>query len=300
MTAVAFLGLGRMGARMAAHVVRAGHEVTVWNRSSETARAFGDEHGAKVAATPGEAARDAAVVLSMLADDNVVTQVHTGSQGTLSTIQPGAVVVEMSTITTTTVAALAQAVADAGASLLDAPVSGQPAAAERAELTIMVGGSAEAFEGAQHVLEAMGTPILLGRTGVGAAMKLAVNTALHGLNGALSEALVLAERSGIERSTAYEVFSRSAIASPFVIHRRDAFERPDEVPAAFRLALAAKDLRYALRLASDVGAGLPQAERSLAVLEQAAAAGFADHDESAVAQYLRQRRPQHDNSKERA
>lgn len=289
MTAVAFLGLGRMGARMAANVVRAGHEVTVWNRSSETAQAFGQEYGATVAPTPGDAARDAAVVLSMLADDDVVTQVHTGPEGTLSAIRPDTVVVEMSTITTTTVASLAEAVAETGASLLDAPVSGQPVAAAQAQLTIMVGGATDAFERTRDVLEAMGTPIHLGRSGVGAAMKLAVNTALHGLNGALSEALVLAERSGIERSTAYEVFTRSAIASPFVTHRRDAFEHPDEVPAAFRLALAAKDLRYALKLAHDVGAGLPQAERSLAVLEEAAAAGFADHDESAVAQYLRKR-----------
>ncbi|MFP5252919.1 MAG: NAD(P)-dependent oxidoreductase [Actinomycetes bacterium] len=289
MTAVAFLGLGRMGWPMAANIIRAGHDVTVWNRSAGTAAAFAKEHGATAAATPAEAARDAGVVLAMLADDDVVTHVHTGPDGSLSATRPGTVVVEMSTITTTTVAKLAAAAAAAGAALLDAPVSGQPAAAARAELTIMVGGAGAAFETARGVLEAMGTPIHLGDTGAGAAMKLAVNTALHGLNGALSEALVLAERSGIERSTAYEVFTRGAIASPFVTHRREAFERPGEVPAAFRLTLAAKDLRYALELAAEVGATLPQAERSLAVIEEAVEAGFADHDESAVAQYLRQR-----------
>ncbi len=289
MTAVAFLGIGRMGAPMAANVVRAGHEVTVWNRSSQRAAGFAEEHGAAVAGTPADAVRDAEVVLAMLADDEVVTQVHTGPEGSLSAIRPGAVLVEMSTITTATAATLARAVAEAGASLLDAPVSGQPAAAAGAGLTIMVGGSAAVFESVRGVLEAMGTPIHLGAAGAGAAMKLAVNTALHGLNGALSEALVLAERSGIDRSTAYEVFVRGAIASPFVTQRRDAFERPGTVPAAFRLALAAKDLRYALELADGVGAALPQAERSLAVLEEAAAAGFADDDESAVAQYLRQR-----------
>jgi 3-hydroxyisobutyrate dehydrogenase-like beta-hydroxyacid dehydrogenase len=274
---------------MAANVVRAGHDLTIWNRSVDTAQAFGKEHGATVADTPAEAARDADVVLSMLADDEVVTRVHTGPDGTLSTIRPGAVLVEMSTITTATVAKVATAATEAGASMLDAPVSGQPAAAAAAQLTIMAGGSSEAFAAASGVLQAMGTPIHLGEIGVGAAMKLAVNTALHGLNGALSEALVLAERSGIERSTAYEVFTRSAIASPFVTHRRDAFERPGEVPAAFRLTLAAKDLRYALELAAAVGASLPQAQQSLAVLEDAAAAGFAEHDESAVAQYLRER-----------
>lgn len=289
MSSVAFLGIGRMGAPMAANIVRAGHQVTVWNRSPQTAEAFAEEHGATAASTPAEAAWDADVVLSMLADDDVVMTVHTGPEGTLTTVRPNAVVVEMSTVTATTVTKLAAAVDETGASFLDAPVSGQPAAAARAELTVLVGGDAKAFESARPVLEALGTPVHLGEAGAGAVMKLAVNTALHGLNGALSEALVLAERSGIERATAYEVFTRSAIASPFVNHRRDAFTRPGEAPVAFRLALAAKDLRYALELAAASDAELPQATTSLAVLEEAVAAGFGDQDESAVAQYLRQR-----------
>ncbi len=287
MSTVAFLGLGRMGAPMAANLLAAGQDVTVWNRSRGVAEAFVRDHGGDVADTPAEAAGTADFVVSMLANDEVVTAVHTGAAGTLGAVRPSAVVLDMSTVTTATSARLAAAVRKVGASFLDAPVSGSVAAAAAGELTIMVGGDPTTYAAAQPLLEALGTPVHLGANGAGAAMKLAVNAVVHGLNGALSEALVLAERSGIARELAYDVFARSAVAAPFVHYRRDAFERPDEVPVAFRLELAAKDLTYALRLAADVGTRLPQTERSLFVLEEAVAAGYADHDESAVAQHLR-------------
>jgi 3-hydroxyisobutyrate dehydrogenase-like beta-hydroxyacid dehydrogenase len=286
---VAFLGLGRMGLPMAANLAGAGHDVVVWNRSTEVAEQFVRDHGGRVATSPADAAAGADLVLSMLADDEVVLHVHTGDGGTLSSVADGAVVIDLSTVTTATSARLADAVRQAGARFLDAPVSGSVAAATAGELTVMVGGDDETYAVAEPVLTALGTPLHLGANGVGAAMKLAVNTVVHGLNGALSEALVLAERSGIDRELAYDVFSRSAVAAPFVHYRRDAFERPDEVPAMFRLELAAKDLTYALQLATDVGAELPQSEQSLAVLQEAVGAGFADHDESAVAQHLRTR-----------
>ncbi len=293
MSTVAFLGLGRMGVPMAANLVAAGHDVTVWNRSRHVADAFVRDHGGAVADTPAEAAGTTDFVVSMLANDEVVTAVHTGADGTLGAVRPSAVVLDMSTVTTATSARLAAAVREVGASFLDAPVSGSVAAAAARELTIMVGGDPATYATAKPVLEALGAPVHLGANGAGAAMKLAVNTVVHGLNGALSEALVLAERSGIARELAYDVFARSAVAAPFVHYRRDAFERPAEVPVAFRLELAAKDLTYALQLAADVGARLPQSERSLAVLEQAVAAGYGGHDESAVAQHLRSEAQEH-------
>jgi 3-hydroxyisobutyrate dehydrogenase-like beta-hydroxyacid dehydrogenase len=286
---VAFLGLGRMGAPMAANLAAAGHDVTVWNRTTATAERFAEEHGTVVAASPARAADGADFVVSMLADDDIVKSAHLGPDGSLSRLVAGTVVVDMSTVTIGTARELGDAVAAAGGSFLNAPVSGSVKAATDAALTVMVGGDEQAFATARPVLEAMGTPVHLGGVGVGAAMKLAVNTVVHGLNGALSEALVLAEKAGIERTTAYEVFARSAVAAPFVHYRREAFEHPGEVPVAFRLELAVKDLRYALELAADSGAGLPQTERSLAVLQDAVEAGYGDHDESAVAQYLRDR-----------
>lgn len=291
MTVVAFLGLGRMGRPMASNVRRAGYDLCVWNRTAEKATEFAAIHGVVAAATPAEAAVDADVVISMLADDAAVIEAHAGTAGCLGALRPGAVVVDMSTVALETVRELAERATGHGVAFLDAPVSGSVAAATDAALTIMVGGPVEPVESARPVLQAMGDPVVhLGASGMGAAMKLSVNTVVHALNGALSEALVLAERSGIERHAAYEVFRHSAVAAPFVHYRQAAFERPGDVPVAFRLTLAAKDLRNALQLAAGIGAELPHAASALDVLEHAAEDGYGDDDESAVAQYLRTRR----------
>jgi 3-hydroxyisobutyrate dehydrogenase-like beta-hydroxyacid dehydrogenase len=290
MTTVAFLGLGRMGRPMAVNVRKAGFDLVVWNRTRAKAEDFSAEHGASVADTPAEAAKAADVVVSMLADDAAVTAAHTGADGTLTTVADDAVIVEMSTIALDTVRGLVDAAARRGVPLLDSPVSGSVAAATEGALTIMAGGPQEAVEKVWPVLEAMGRHVVhMGASGTGAAMKLSVNTVVHALNGAVSEALVLAERSGIAREAAYSVFRNSAVAAPFVHYRQAAFEHPEETPVAFRLTLAAKDLRNALQLAAAVGTGLPHAEGALSVLEDAGSAGFGELDESAVAQYLRSR-----------
>jgi len=288
MAVVAFLGLGRMGRPMAVNVRQAGHDLIVWNRTHDKATDFAASHGATAAATPAEAAAEADVVISMLADDAAVVEAHAGKTGSFCGLRPDATVVDMSTIAIDTVRDLARRAAEHGAAFLDAPVSGSVAAAADATLTVMVGGAAAPVEAVRPVLQAMGNPVVhMGGSGMGAAMKLSVNTVVHALNGALSEALVLAERSGIERTAAYEVFRHSAIAAPFVHYRQAAFERPGEVPAAFRLTLAAKDLRNALLLAASVGADLPHAAGTLDVLDRAVEAGFGEDDESAVAAYLR-------------
>jgi 3-hydroxyisobutyrate dehydrogenase-like beta-hydroxyacid dehydrogenase len=122
---------------------------------------------------------------------------------------------------------------------------------------------------------------------MGAAMKLALNAVVYGLNEALAEGLVLAERAGIERAQAYEIFTASAIAAPFVHYRRDTFERPGETPVLLRLSLAEKDLRLILDLAAECGHSMPQAELNVEVLRLAIEHGFADHDVAAVAELLR-------------
>lgn len=288
MSTVAFLGLGRMGQPMAANLRAAGHALVVWNRTASKAVEFANRHDAQVSASPAESASGADFVVSMLADDAAVVDAHMGPQGTFANLRPGAVVVDMSTIAVRTVQHLADAASDAGIPFLDAPVSGSVAAATDADLTVMVGGPADAVETARPVLEAMGKAVIhLGGNGAGASMKLSVNTVVHLLNGAVSEALVLAERSGIERSAAYEVLRHSAVAAPFVHYRQAAFEQPDSTPVAFRLTLAAKDLRNALELADGVGAALPHSAEALKILTAAADAGYAEHDESAVAEYLR-------------
>ncbi|MBB5157180.1 3-hydroxyisobutyrate dehydrogenase-like beta-hydroxyacid dehydrogenase [Saccharopolyspora phatthalungensis] len=288
MTTVGFLGLGRMGAPMAARLVAAGLDVAVWNRTAGKAEAFAADHGTRIAATPAKAAENADFVISMLADDAVVETVHTGPDGVFAAADEGTVVIGMSTVSPVTTRKLAEAAVARGLRFVDAPVSGSTAAAESGTLTILCAGEQADVAAAEQVLSPLGKKIVhLGSNGAGAAMKLAVNTVVHGLNNAVSEALVLAERAGIDRTAAYGVFLESAIAAPFVAYRQAAFERPAETPVAFLLDLAIKDLRLALELAEDVGAELPQAEKNVAIFREASRAGYGEHDESAVAQFLR-------------
>jgi 3-hydroxyisobutyrate dehydrogenase/2-hydroxy-3-oxopropionate reductase len=129
--------------------------------------------------------------------------------------------------------------------------------------------------------------IHVGGRGAGAAMKLAVNGLVHGLNVALSEALVLAERAGVDRPTAYEVFASGAGGAPFVQYKRAAYEDPDGTPVAFSLDLVAKDLELITALGERVGAPMRQARTSLDIVRDAVASGFAERDLSAIAVYLR-------------
>ena len=285
---VAVVGAGRMGAAMAGTLRRAGIEVVVFNRTRAKADAAAEAAGAAVAATAREAAASAQVVVSSLADDAAVGAAYTGRDGIVAGLQPGAVVCEASTIDPGTVRRLRPLVEDRGASLLDTPVSGSVSTVEAGQLTIMAGGDAAVLERARPALDPLAKQIFhVGELGAGAVMKLAVNSVLHGLNLALAEALVLAERAGVERAVAYEVFAASAIAAPFVHYKREAFEHPGQPPVAFSLDLVAKDLDLVLALAAQAGATMEQAATNHRVVEAAVAAGLGDHDLSELATYLR-------------
>ncbi|HEU5107860.1 MAG TPA: NAD(P)-dependent oxidoreductase [Micromonosporaceae bacterium] len=281
---VAVVGTGRMGAAMVGRLRSAGHRVVAYNRTAERARAT----GAEVAGTPREAAASADLVLVSLADDAAVRASYGGDDGLVAGLRAGAVVVETSTVAPETVRALAADVGARGATLLDAPVSGSVPVVESGELTFLVGGDAEAARRAAPVFEPLGKRVFhLGGVGAGAVMKLAVNSVVHGLNEALAEALVLAEKAGVQRSSAYEVFASSAIAAPYVIYKRAAFEDPEGTPVAFRLELVAKDLVLIEELARASGARMDQLAATRRVVEEALAAGLGDADLSAVAQLLR-------------
>jgi 3-hydroxyisobutyrate dehydrogenase-like beta-hydroxyacid dehydrogenase len=287
-TTIAFLGLGRMGLPMATNLVSAGHVLTVWNRTPEKAERFATEHGSRAAGSPAEAVADCDVVVTMLADDGALLDAWTGKNGALETVRPGTLAIDMATVAPDTIAELGRRLREREVSLVDAPVSGSVPAATAATLMIMAAGDPAAVERATPVLSALGDRIVpLGRSGAGSSMKLAVNAIVHSLNQAVSEALVFAERAGIDRARAYEVFADSAVAAPFVRYKRDAYVRPGELPVGFSLELAAKDLRLALALAAEVGADLPQTRANLAVLDDAVAAGYGKADESAVAEHLR-------------
>jgi 3-hydroxyisobutyrate dehydrogenase len=285
---VAVIGAGRMGAAMAGTLRRAGVEVVVFNRTRAKAEAAADASGATVAATAREAAAAAEVVLSSLADDAAVGAAYTGADGIVAGLRPGTVVCESSTIDPGTVRRLRPLVEDRGASLLDTPVSGSVSTVEAGQLTIMAGGDPEVLDRVRPVLEPLAKQVFhVGELGAGAVMKLVVNSVLHGLNLALAEGLVLAERAGVDRATAYEVFASSAVAAPFVLYKREAFEHPGEAPVAFSLDLVAKDLELILALADRAGATMEQAAANRRVVQAAVAAGLGDHDLSELATYLR-------------
>jgi 3-hydroxyisobutyrate dehydrogenase-like beta-hydroxyacid dehydrogenase len=285
---VAVVGAGRMGAAMVGTLRRAGVEVLVYNRTRARAEEVAEATGATAAATAREAAAGARVVLSSLADDAAVGAAYTGGDGVVAGLQPGSVVCESSTIDPGTVHRLRPLVEDRGAFLLDTPVSGSVSAVEAGQLTIMAGGDAAVLERARMALDPLAKQVFhVGELGSGAVMKLAVNAIVHGLDLALSEALVLAERAGVARETAYEVFASSAVAAPFVLYKREAFEHPGRPPVAFSLELVAKDLDLILALAAEAGAPMAQAAINRQVVREAVAAGLGDRDLSELATYLR-------------
>jgi 3-hydroxyisobutyrate dehydrogenase/2-hydroxy-3-oxopropionate reductase len=284
MTAVAVVGTGRMGAAMAARLIGAGHRVVVYNRS----RARAERVGCAVAGTAREAAAGADVVLVSLADDAAVEAVYHGTDGLVAGLSTGTVVLETSTVHPDTVRALAPFVAGAGATLLDAPVSGSVPVVERGELTFMAGGDAAALDRVRPLLDALAARVFhLGEVGAGAAMKLVVNAVVHALNQALCEALVLAEKAGLSRHAAYDVLAASAVAAPFVLYKRAAFEYPADTPVAFMLDLVAKDLALVDDVATGVGARMDQLATNRAVVGEALKAGYGTRDMSAIAELLR-------------
>jgi 3-hydroxyisobutyrate dehydrogenase/2-hydroxy-3-oxopropionate reductase len=267
---------------------RAGHPVTVWNRDGARAESVASAFDATLADTPAAAAAAVDVVLSSLADDAAVEAVYLGADGVVSGLGPDQVVIETSTVDPETQIRVGDAVDATGATFLDAPVSGSVSTVEAGALTIMVGGDAGALDRVRPILDALAANVIhVGARGAGAATKLAVNGLVHGLNVALSEALVLAEKAGVDRSLAYEVFASGAGGAPFVHYKRAAYIHPDETPVAFSLDLVAKDLELITGLGDRVGAPMRQAGVGLDIVRDAIADGFGDRDLSAIAVHLR-------------
>ena len=285
---VAVLGIGHMGAAMSRALAGAGFDLVLYNRTAARAEALAGELGATVGATAADAVADVDVAISMVADEAAVLDLYRGEDGVIAGLRPGSVAADMSTVPPTVVQALAEEVRARGAGLLDAPVSGSTSLAATGGLTIMVGGEAADLERARPVFDALAKRVFhLGPLGTGAAMKLAVNTLIFGLNQSIAEGLVLAEEAGIEPELAYDVLAASAAGAPFVGYKRAAFLDPDGTPVAFSVRLAEKDLRLITALGDALGVSMPQARTNLEVLRAADEAGRGEADFSAVARQLR-------------
>ena len=273
-----------MGGRVAA----AGHRLAVFNRTRSRAEELARRTGARVADAAGDAAASAEICLVSLADDAAVMATYLADDGLIAGVQPGAVVCDLSTVAPATIRGLAPLVAQKGATLIDTPVSGSVSVVESGTLTLMVGGDQAALDRARPVLDAFAKSIFhLGDVGAGATMKLVVNSLVHSLNVAVSEALVLAEKAGLDRQAVYDVFESGAGGAPYVKYKRAAFLQPGEVPVAFSLALVAKDQELIHDLAQQVGARMDQAEASRQLVAEALDAQMGERDISEVAEFLR-------------
>lgn len=289
MAAVGVLGIGRMGGAMARRLSDAGFEVVCWNRTPDAARHLAAELGGRAVERPADVAAAADVCITMLADGRAVEAVFGGPDGLIAGAHPGNVLVDSSTVPPSTIRGLQAAAQSAGAGLLDAPVSGSVTLALAGQLTLIVGGETDDLERARPVLDALARTVFhMGRLGSGAAMKLAVNTVIYGLNEALAEGLVLAEAAGIDLPKAYDVLAASVVGAPYVGYKRAAFLEPATTPPVFALDLAVKDLRLIADLAREVGVPTPQAAVNLDVILAAAAGGRGERDFSTVADHLRE------------
>jgi len=287
---IGFAGLGRMGSRMAANLVDAGHEVTVWNRSPGPVERFLETHQASSAEHPGDLATDTDIVISMLANDVAARQVYLSENGVIEAA--GAqLLVEMGTMSPDLVHDLVQAASKTGKSFVDAPVSGATRAAADAQLLIMAGCPQGAHTELADVFQAIGRKtIWLGNPGAGAAMKLAVNMLIHGLNQTVSEALTLTGKAGIADGDAFDVIENSVAAAPMLSYRRSLYLDEPNQDVTFTVDLAKKDVSFALALAKDLGIEMPQTQTTLDVLEKAQASGFGARDMASIFAFMKEQK----------
>lgn len=277
MANLGFIGLGVMGSGMVKRLLAAGHAVHGYNRTRSKAQALLDS-GMKWAETPAQAARAADVVFSMVTDTNALRAVTSGPDGILSALGPGKTYIDMSTVSPAVSREIAQQVSAKGARMLDAPVSGSVSTLEEGKLSIMAAGERAAFDRVEPVLKDIGPKVTyVGVNGLAVSIKIATNLNLAVQMLAFSEGILLAEKSGIPRETAVEVFLNSVMASPMVKYRGPfVLKMPDE--AWFNVNMMQKDMLLALELGRGLGVPLPTTAVTNEMLTAARAMGFADKD----------------------
>jgi 3-hydroxyisobutyrate dehydrogenase len=257
-TTIGWIGLGLMGTPMSQQLIKAGYPVTVYNRNKDKEAAL-KEQGAGTAATPAELIAQADVIIIMVTDDKAINNIFNGEHGLLEAKATGKVIINMSTVSPAISKEIAAACAEQGNAYLDAPVSGSVKQAETAQLVIMAGGDAAAFEQVKPVLETIGkSATLIGDVGAGNVAKLAINTLLSIHAQGLAEAVVLAKQNGIAPEILLDLLNNGALANPFMKIKGDAILN-DNYSAAFSLNNIVKDLK----LAKDIGLSSPLGEAAL-------------------------------------
>lgn len=285
---VAIMGLGIMGSGMAGRILSAGFPLSVYNRNPEKAEPL-VEKGAHLAKSPGEASSQAAVVISMVADDIASRDIWLGEGGALAAAKRGSVIIESSTLTVGWVEQLASEAAKHGCEFLDAPVTGTKPHAESGQLLFLAGGSATALEAARPVLSVLGRDVIhLGPAGCGARMKLINNFLAAVQTVSFGEALAMIEAGSLDSKKAISILADGVPGSPMVKRVVARIESGDFTPHFF-MRLMAKDVGYAIEEARADGVDPQTASAALNVLKQAIAKGFGDRDFTSVVQAIQGR-----------
>ena len=283
MQKIALLGLGAMGAGMAANWLAKGFGLAVWNRTPAKAEALA-ARGARLAQTPRDAAAGADFIVAMVADDAASRQVWLGETGALAGAKRGAIAIESSTLTPDWARELARAAQGCGCGFLDAPVGGSRPAAAAGQLTYFVGGETDTLEQARAALSATGSKINhLGAVGAGATWKLINNLLIAAQTAALAEALILAEKAGFEPGLTAALIGAGAAASPVVNMKLPRMIAGDFDETDFALYLMHKDARYGAALAAQLGAPHEMIDAAAAAFARAEARGLGAKDFAAVA-----------------
>ena len=253
----AFIGLGTMGFPMAGHLVKAGHAVTVYNRTAAKALEWQKAHGGSTAATPAAAARDADFIFLCVRNDDDLREVCAGPDGVLSTARAGSIIIDHTTTSATVAREMADLAAAKGCHFLDAPVSGGQAGAQNGTLTVMVGGDEAAFVRAQPVIAAFAASIkLMGPSGYGQLTKMVNQICITGLVQSLSEGIHFAKQAGLDVEKVIDVISKGA-ASSWQMQNRWKTMRDGQFDFGFAVDWMRKDLGIAMAEAGNNGAKLP-------------------------------------------
>jgi 3-hydroxyisobutyrate dehydrogenase len=285
---IGFVGLGTMGAAMAANLARGGFSVTAWNRSPDRAPEL-DDLGVARADSPADVARASDAVVVCVSDTPDVEAVLFGPGGVAEGARAGQLVIDCSTISPSATRDFSARLASAGVALVDAPVSGGSEGAQKATLTIFCGGEAADVERARPILAAMGRTIThVGPSGAGQAVKAVNQVILAGTYLGVAEGIVLAIKAGLDVSQVVEALGGGA-AQSWVLANRSERMRVNDYPLGFKVALHRKDLGIALDLAREMGADLPVTELAADFETDLVGHGHADDDMSALARVIRER-----------
>ena len=254
---IAYLGLGVMGAPMARHLAAAGHSLVVYNRTPAKAEAWVALHGGSAAATPADAAADADVVIACVGADADLRAVTLGPDGCFAAMAPGSLFIDHTTVSASIARELAEAGSARGLHVVDAPVSGGQAGAENGKLTIMVGGTADAFAAAEPVMQAYGRSIKrLGESGSGQIAKMMNQICIAGLMQGLAEALRFGEKAGIDGKAVIDVIQGGAAGSWQMVNRHKTM-LDGKFDYGFAVDWMRKDLGIVLQTADEIGAPVP-------------------------------------------